>query len=200
MKLSIKNKQELYGLGYPFGGFLVDELETAYSLITGGYNTQHNSDDTHGTITASGPVSERGRATAMGDWIAIPFNAANFGAGGTMTWTVTSANQVTFAYTLVGTTVFFQVKLVNTSTAGAASSTLRLTLPIAYASSRQQFGTYHYIDNAVHGIGMWGISAVTNAPVVLELSKIDFTTNWAISASLTEVRLSGAIEVSALTL
>ena len=181
------------------GGWIALTFNQLVASLTAGYHIEHNANDSHSTIHATGTISERGRLVAIGDWQAVPFNAANFTGGGTQTWTVTAATQITFSYSLTGTTLAFQIKLAGTSVGGVPNTTLRIMLPVAYANPRQQFGTFHFVDNGVHGIGLWGISASLNSPVVLELSKTDYTTNWTAAAGTTDVRLSGAIEISSLT-
>ena len=193
MKVSIKNKQELYGLGYPYGGFLVDELETAYGLIVGGYNTQHNSDDTHGTITASGPISERGRTTPMGEWTDIPLAASQFTGAGTMTWTVPDSTSYKLSYTLIGNTMTLGFVLLNTTVGVGGSTPLRIKLPLGLLGVRYTDCLYYYSDNG--GAYTVGIAETTLNVPYLDLYQVPTGTLWTASTALTSVRGTATFEV-----
>jgi hypothetical protein len=71
--------------------------ELIASVVSAGYHIQHNTNDTHKTITATGPISERKRTVPIGAWTDIAFLATNYTATGT-TWVVTAAEQVTLKY------------------------------------------------------------------------------------------------------
>ena len=108
------------------------------------------------------------------------------------------ADQVLFTYTLVGKTLAFQFEVVNTSVGGAANTNLQTSIPAGRFNATSQFGTYHFVDNGTHGIGLW--AAATNASGLLQLLfyKTDFTTNWMASVNATDIRASGLLQVSPL--
>lgn len=83
---------------------------------------------------AGGGVYERNRSVAVGSWIDIPFNAADFSGIGGMIWTVTSTN--TFAYSLVGNTLFLSLFIASSTLGGILSSTLSIKLPFTLGPSR----------------------------------------------------------------
>ena len=70
------------------------------------------------TVEPTGAITERGRTTPLGEWIDVPYSAANFYAAAG-TWTVEAADQVTFQYMLVGKTLFLNVWLQTTSVSTA---------------------------------------------------------------------------------
>jgi len=92
-------------------GFLALQLTNLVATIGAGYHTEHNLDDTHKTITASGSISEHGRRTPLGEWIPLPFSTLAFVGLGTMTWTV-SPTLATIKYMVVGKTVFLVFNIV----------------------------------------------------------------------------------------
>ncbi len=110
-------------------------FDSLLANIGAGYHTQHNTDDTHGTITATGSISEYGRTTPLGDWIEVPFNAGNYTALGTMTWTVTAAQQLRLAYYLVGKTMVLNFYINSSTLGGAANTHLYLKIPDNYLAA-----------------------------------------------------------------
>lgn len=151
--------------------------------IGGGYHMQHNANDTHGTITASGSISERLRTVAMGAWTAVAFAAANFTATGT-TWTVTATQQVTLKYMLIGTTLFVTF-YINTSTVGAATANLLLTLPLNASATVTAYGTCSYNDNGTKGTGVIKVAPGTTSPQLTLMTNVAASVNWTNSAALT---------------
>lgn len=77
----------------------------------------------------SGGLFERGRATAAGEWTAIPFNAGDFTGSGSMTWTVESGDVVTLRYTLLGKTVLIDFAIEGTTVGGTPDTSLLVALP-----------------------------------------------------------------------
>lgn len=178
------------------GWFTWDTFQKVITSIVAGYNTEHNDDDTHSTIHATGKVFERDRTTAVGDWILVPYVSTNFSAQGSMTWTVQSGDVLVNQYTLVGSTMCFQFEATATSVGGVADVALVLIIPGAFsAGTGTQWGTYHYVDNGTHGIGVWA-AATTGTGINILFYKTDYTTNWAGAANTTEIRASGAFQLS----
>lgn len=166
-------------------------LDGMISIISAGYHTQHTTDDTHATITATGSVSERKRTVAMGAWTAISFLASNFTATGT-TWTVTQAEQITLKYMLIGTTLFVTF-YINASTVGGATANLFMTLSGLNAGSTvTAYGTCSYNDNGTYGTGVILCPPGTTSPQLKLMKNIGGSVNWANSAALT---IAGQIAV-----
>ena len=109
-------------------GFVRQTIQQLITNIGQGYHKQHNANDTHGTITATGSISERGRTAAMGVWTSLMFLASYYTASAS-TWTVTASQQVTLKYMLIGTTLFVTF-YINTSTLGGTPASLFITLPL----------------------------------------------------------------------
>jgi hypothetical protein len=117
------------------GTFISDSFDRLMNSVTAGYNVQHNTDDTHATITATGSISERGRTVPMGEWVNPTFDASWFTVGGAgNSWVVsppTLTNQFyVVSYMLVGKTMFFNLNIFNsTLTVATAITTLSVAMP-----------------------------------------------------------------------
>jgi hypothetical protein len=111
-------------------------------------------------VRANTGLYERGRSAAVGDWTDIPWAlGAAFTASGAMTWTVASADQITYAYALVGKTMHVMVTLQLTTTAGVADTTLKVAVPGGGTIAKQFTSTGAAIADA-------GTSAVHEAILV----------------------------------
>jgi hypothetical protein len=74
-------------------------------------------------VLCSASIYERGRGTAMGSWVNVAFNAANFSG-----WTLASGDVYTNQYTLIGMTMIWSF-FVITSSVPSATGTLYMTIP-----------------------------------------------------------------------
>ena len=100
---------------------------------------------------------ERSRTTRMDEWIQVAFSAGNFTAS-TGSWTLTSGDQITFAYSLSGTTATVSFSL-DTTTVSATPSALQITLPGGLTATRRMGGSFAYVDNGTAGTGLWRVEA-----------------------------------------
>lgn len=129
------------------GGWIALTFNQLVAALISGYHTEHNADDTHSIIHASGAISERGRTTPMGVWINVPFIASDFSGDTAMTWTVDAADVATWAYTLVGNTMTVAWYLTNTTVGGTPSTYLRIKVPAEKQVVRLTYNASLYIDN-----------------------------------------------------
>src|SRR4029434_10014963 len=72
---------------------------------------------------------EKSRTAAMGHWIDVPFNAANFQGLGGNTWTVTAGNITANFYTLIGKTLIWTLWISSSTIGGSATPNLSATIP-----------------------------------------------------------------------
>lgn len=166
------------------GGWTALTLQQMVAGILAGYHTQHNDDDTHATITATGPISERGRSTALGAWLAAPYVAGNFAASGSAHWTVLPANLFTFAYTLIGTTLLVTWAIDGSALSVATAGHLTIAIPGHVTAARFQLGTFGYDDNGTRGTGV-AVVRSTSGGAVIELYKdIRAAAVWSLSGNL----------------
>ncbi len=106
------------------------ELHLGGTASVTGYGANHEitSITTLDTSSFNG-YKERGRTTAMGEWIDVAFSAGNFTAAGSMTWTVGSGDQACYSYTLIGKTMTLSVIVNTSSVGGTLSNSLRVAIP-----------------------------------------------------------------------
>jgi hypothetical protein len=83
-------------------------------------------------------IKERGRTVAMGEWIDVPYSAANFTTNSAAPWTVTAVQQITLAYMLVGKTMFVNIWLNPTTLGTPAPTELRIKIPGGFLSAMNQ--------------------------------------------------------------
>lgn len=75
---------------------------------------------------STGVIYERARTTPLGEWIDVPYNAANFTAS-VGTWDVEAGDQIEYSYSIVGKTMFLKFRIQTTNVSNA--SQLRVAIP-----------------------------------------------------------------------
>jgi hypothetical protein len=98
-------------------------------------------------LALGGTYKERGRTTAIGEWLAVAFNAGDFTANGAMTWTVEAGDLTTFAYALVGKTLLVAVIIQTTSVGGTPNTYLQVKLPGGLVAARSTYTPAFAQDN-----------------------------------------------------
>lgn len=166
------------------------QIERIVAGVVTSFHKEHNDDDTHGTIHASGPIFERERTVAIGDWIDVAFAATNFTGSASMTWTVTSAQQVAFSYLKLGTTIYLNYWIEGAALGGTASASLRLKLPENVRIAQYASAPFY----AVNGAATTGRATATPGDRFITLFKTD-NTNWSLASTVT-VQGQIALEVS----
>jgi hypothetical protein len=134
-------------------------------------------------VAAEG-LYDKGRDVAIGVWTDVAFDAANFTANGTMTWTVASGDQNTYSYMLIGNTMFLSFKFSTTTVAGVPNTTLRLAIPGGFVVATG-YTTSGGLD---YNQGAWlkGCCEVASGEAYVRLFTAGFgAANWAASVDLT---------------
>lgn len=90
------------------------------------------------TSTFTGTLTERGRSTPLGEWIAVAYSAGTYTAS-TGTWGVDDADE-SVSYELTGKTMRLRVNVSNTDVS-AATTDLKVTIPGGYVAAASTFGT-----------------------------------------------------------
>lgn len=151
----------------------------------------HFLDAHHQECHAEAGYTERGYAARMGEWTGVTFNAASFTASGGGTWTLTIADQTTFAYTLVGLTMIVSFFFDATSVA-AAGTTLSVTIPGGFSAARTMMNPLGaLLDNGIATPGFALVAASGTQINFLRLDGAAFTN----SVNLTYVRGQLSFEV-----
>lgn len=134
-------------------------------------------------------VIEGTRTVPLGQWADVTFAAGNF-TSSSGTWTVEVAEQITFAYTLIGTTMIVSVWIQNTDVSGGQSD-LYITIPEGLSAANYNLATCQVRDNAAVTLGqMWTAAGQTQ----IRFRRYD-NVNWAASAAQTDVKGTLAFEV-----
>lgn len=155
-------------------------------------NSSDRWDELHAhEVRASVGYYERLRTTPIGEWTSVAFNAANFTANGTMTWTVDSGDQTTFAYMLIGKTLFVDAYLDTTSVGGVLNSLLKVAIPGGFTAAKTMQGLALGFDN---GVGTPTYNRVNAGGTVIEIGRSDGG-NWSAAANNTYVRVHFSFEV-----
>lgn len=144
-------------------------------------------------LSVTGGYKERSRSVPMGEFTDVPFDAGNFTASGSMTWTVQSTDVVTFAYALVGKLITINFTLDQTSIGGTASNALQIAIPGGFTSAK----AFYALIQLNEGSGAVVAQArVTVGGSVIQIFKMDSTTNFALTTNTTYVRGSLAFAIS----
>lgn len=114
----------------------------------------------------------------QGNWITPPFNAADFTANGSMTWTVDAGDVRSYRYRLSGKTLHVEGIFLTTTTGGTAASALYYKIPGGFTLSGPEYtGSNFYKESSP-----WTMGAVWLSPTFsdrISVWKADFGgTNW----------------------
>lgn len=128
-------------------------------------------------------TTDRWRVVAVdpGLAIAVAFDAGNFTATGSMTWTVESGDVRAFKYTQRGAQVTIALAVADFTTGGTADTTLRALLPNSFTAANQgTVAVYAFGRGRANGGTLQGVVAYTaaGASTFLHLDKFDGST-WA---------------------
>lgn len=134
-------------------------------------------------------------ATALayegGAWTTPIFNAGDFTASAGMTWTVEAADVVTYAYLIVGKTMYLNVWIGDTTVGGVLSFGLIVKVPGGKTLAKSMYIAAKISDNGAGGIGyMRGDAAGTT----MQINKAN-DANWAAAVNTTTVGFSVSFEI-----
>jgi len=133
-------------------------------------------------VDGVGGIYERGRGVGMGEWIDIPFNAANFTTSSTGTWT--TVVQVTFRYSLIGKTVVLLFNFQNCTITGSTGVSLQAKLPAGIVPFSQ---VANPCTITPHGLpGTTGYSIVVAGGTNLLIRRAD-NSAWPAGAAATQI-------------
>ena len=123
-------------------------------------------------------------ASLLQTWTAVSFSAGSFTANGAMTWTVESADQVTYSYTKSGTVMTLAWTINGTTVGGTPNTALQIAIPGGFTASKTMHGTMNYHDNGTPGVGHCSAAA---SATFLQCFKTD-ASNWTAATNATNVR------------
>ncbi len=99
------------------------------------------------------------KLTIPGAWTTPAFNAANFTASGSMTWTVAEADVSTFAYIIMGKIMTILFDILTSSVGGEANTALLITIPGGVTPTKRVTNAVYISDNGTKSIGRCVIAA-----------------------------------------
>lgn len=181
------------------GGWVYQSFQQMIVAVTKGYHTEHNEDDTHKTITASGSITERARTSPMGDWINVPWANISFTASGSMAWKTVAANLtgVGVSYILVGSTMTVAWNMAGTSVSGTPSTLLYFTVSSTISPVTTTCGTFHYNNNGTFGVGRCTVAPLSAGMQGLRIGlNLVNMGNWSASVQNTDAVGQFSFEVT----
>lgn len=185
----------ILGIKFPdqwqkLGQWALDEMQLLYATITSYWDVEHDDQGRHSVIHASGEVFERGRSTALGEWLSLGYSSSLFYGSGNMNFAVSAGQFSHYRYTLIGTTMMVDVRISGGVTSGTAATQLNVALPSGFRAMAEHAGTFHYAQGAAVGGGRVAIGA---NDLSIALFKSDGS-NWVIGTGV-EIDLQFAFEI-----
>jgi hypothetical protein len=121
-------------------------------------------------------------AWAGGAWVTPAFNAGDFTASGSQTWTVIAGNVTTYGYTLVGKTMTVAFNIASTSVGGTPSTELRIKVPTGATVAKTILVPIRIVDNGAAAVV--GIAQVSASGTFISCYKdLSQTANWSASTN-----------------
>jgi len=135
--------------------------------------------------------------TALGQWIDVPYDPAHFAASPGMTWSVQAADVITYAYTVIGKTLFLNLYLDFTAISGTPGPKLYAALPGGFQAARAaQFLALAY-DNG-WAVTQFMVRLPSDPDYIgdyVELARLDGA-NWTLTPNLAFVRANLWVSVA----
>ncbi|HVL65717.1 MAG TPA: hypothetical protein VM364_00515 [Vicinamibacterales bacterium] len=135
-----------------------------------------------GALSTSSAITERNRATPLGEWQSVAYNSGHFSASAG-TWTVESADQEVLGYTLVGKTMTVTYRLTSTSVS-AAPGALRVAIPGGFTAARSTLVPIGYAADA--GTIVDAYASVGSGGTLIVFNKRT-AANWSTATNSTDV-------------
>lgn len=169
-----------------YARLVADNAFTGTISATGTINSAHG-----GIGAGTGGYYERSRVVPLGEWIAVAYSDANFTGDTTdANWVVGGADQVNFKYMVVGTTIFVNIT-VSQSTVANTPAGLVVTIPGSISAAVNAGGTMFYSDGATPGIGRWYVD--TSAATKINFTKL--SGNWSNATDQTVIQACMQFEI-----
>jgi hypothetical protein len=102
-----------------------------------------------------------GGLASNAEWTPTAFNAGNFTANGSMTWTVDAGDVNTYEYLIIGKTMWIIFDIQTSSIGGSLSNSLRLTIPESKVAAKNAYGHVNFILSGVFSNGFCRANAGT---------------------------------------
>jgi hypothetical protein len=135
-----------------------------------------------------------GQALGVGSSVDVPYNAADFSANQSMTWTVQAGDVNGFSYQIFGKRLFMTVDVINSSVGGVvANAFLQIKIPGGFTPRRIAQVPFTYQDAG--GNPTSGYCIITSGSNILSFRPA-VGANWSLSTDTTRVSFNGSFEVN----
>ena len=138
----------------------------------------------------SNGLKERGRTAKMGEWISVAYNAANF-TSSSGTWTVAEADQATYAYMLIGSTMFLDC-YINATDVATTPTALKIAVPGGFTIAKTKVVPIYIVNAGTPEVGRCLAQVGTT---VIDANRIAGST-WTDCTALCYLRISIFFEVT----
>lgn len=132
-----------------------------------------------GSIASSWAVDHNADGTHKFSWVDLPHDATRFTGLGSMTWAVTSGDQLLMAYRIAGDSCLVAWRIRTTDVGGTPSNRLLIRLPEGIRPTRRVSGGHYYDDAGTEG---WGLARLTSDLTQIELFKASSAATWTATA------------------
>ena len=127
------------------------EKERGWYAIDANGNIKEVTGSVFSSITLAGSV--------VGAWTTPTFDAANFTANGSMTWTVASGDVQTYAYTILNKAMTVSFSIITSTVGGTPDTTLRIAIPAGKTATKAMFNPCRVNDNGTVKPGYASVGA-----------------------------------------
>ncbi len=121
-----------------------------------------------------------------------PFNAGDFTANGSMSWTVEIADVINLSYALDGQKMDVLFDIRNTSVGGTLNNTLRMTIPNGKTAAKDTTTVIAIWDN---GTRTGGLASVTAGGTIISIERLDGA-NFAAATNNTQVKGQMVLQIA----
>lgn len=128
----------------------------------------------------------------QGAFITVAYSAGNFTANGTMTWTVDSGDQETYAYYLSGRTINLVYSIGASTIGGTPNTQLRIAIPLGLVCANTTQVSYLFNSDNITARNGVSLAAATEAYVRL-YQDITLAANWSVGVGSDQSTVRGGI-------
>jgi hypothetical protein len=110
-------------------------------------------------------------------WISPAFDANNFSANGSMTWTVQNTDVVTYAYRVINNIMDLNFYIITTTPGGTLSNLLKIKIPNNYTCAKEARVPCLYTDNTGRYVGYCYVTATDSWVYIAHLDDGNWLSN-----------------------
>lgn len=110
-------------------------------------------------------------------WISPAFDANNFSANGSMTWTVQNTDVVTYAYRVINNIMDLNFYIITTTVGGTLSNLLKIKIPNGYTCAKEARVPCLYTDNTGRYVGYCYVTATDSWVYIAHLDDGNWLAN-----------------------